>query len=112
MLIWRERSRQRGRNSGPVLRLKNWRRTSRTRGWHREFVAFWKSRSVQHENRCRSESKSEGRLMAKRKADSAPVVAPTIWQNRITRYGEAAPDQLLANPRNWRTHPQAQQIGR
>jgi hypothetical protein len=57
----------------------------------------------------RSESKSEERLMAKRKANSAPVVAPVIWQNRITRYGEKAPDQLLANDKNWRTHPQAQQ---
>src|SRR5665647_367372 len=48
--------------------------------------------------------------MAKRKASSsAPAEAPAIWQNRITRYGEAAPDQLLANPKNWRTHPQAQQ---
>jgi hypothetical protein len=32
-----------------------------------------------------------------------------IWQNRIVRYGEEAPDQLLANDKNWRTHPQAQQ---
>ena len=47
--------------------------------------------------------------MAKRKANSVPVAAPAIWQNRITRYGEAAPDQLLANDKNWRTHPQAQQ---
>ena len=47
--------------------------------------------------------------MAKRKAGSAPVAAPVIWQNRITRYGEEAPDQLLANDKNWRTHPQAQQ---
>lgn len=46
--------------------------------------------------------------MAKRKADSAPVAAPAIWQNRITRYGEAAPEQLVANERNWRTHPRAQ----
>ena len=30
------------------------------------------------------------------------------WQNRITRYGEEAPDQLLANPRNFRTHPGSQ----
>lgn len=30
------------------------------------------------------------------------------WQNRITGYGEEAPDQLLANPRNWRTHPASQ----
>lgn len=31
-----------------------------------------------------------------------------MWQNRITHYGEEAPDQLLANPRNFRTHPAAQ----
>src|SRR5450759_3110570 len=46
--------------------------------------------------------------MAKRKAHSAPVDS-VIWQNRIVRYGEEAPDQLLANDKNWRTHPQAQQ---
>ena len=33
----------------------------------------------------------------------------TNWQNRIVGHGEEAPDQLLANPRNWRIHPQAQQ---
>jgi hypothetical protein len=47
--------------------------------------------------------------MAKRKADSVSVADPVIWQNRITRYGEAAPDQLLANPKNWRVHPKGQQ---
>src|SRR5690606_4570024 len=31
------------------------------------------------------------------------------WQNRIVGSGEEAPDQLLANPANWRIHPQAQQ---
>lgn len=30
------------------------------------------------------------------------------WRNRITRYSEEAPDQLLANPSNWRTHPGSQ----
>lgn len=30
------------------------------------------------------------------------------WQNRIVAYSEEPPDQLLANPRNWRTHPDAQ----
>lgn len=30
------------------------------------------------------------------------------WQNRITRYGSESPDQLAANPRNWRTHPRSQ----
>lgn len=31
------------------------------------------------------------------------------WNNRIVGHGEEAPDQLLANPRNWRIHPKAQQ---
>lgn len=31
------------------------------------------------------------------------------WRNRITGAGEEAPDQLLANPANWRIHPKAQQ---
>ena len=30
------------------------------------------------------------------------------WRNRIVGYGEEAPDQLLANPGNWRTHPLSQ----
>ncbi len=38
---------------------------------------------------------------------SDPPAAP--WKNRITGTGEEAPDQLLANPRNWRIHPEAQQ---
>lgn len=32
------------------------------------------------------------------------------WQNRITRYSEEPPDQLLANPANWRTHPGSQAV--
>jgi hypothetical protein len=35
--------------------------------------------------------------------------APAIWDNRIVGYGTEAPDQLLANPLNWRTHPAFQQ---
>ena len=31
------------------------------------------------------------------------------WRNRIIGVGEEAPDQLLANPRNFRIHPKAQQ---
>lgn len=31
------------------------------------------------------------------------------WRSRIVGHGEEAPDQLLANPRNWRVHPKAQQ---
>ncbi len=33
----------------------------------------------------------------------------TSWQNRITRYGEEPPDQLLAHPLNFRMHPKHQQ---
>ena len=31
------------------------------------------------------------------------------WQSRIVGEGEESPDRLLANPRNWRIHPQSQQ---
>lgn len=31
------------------------------------------------------------------------------WQNRILRYGEESPDQLLAHPDNFRIHPKLQQ---
>ena len=41
--------------------------------------------------------------MPKRKAQE------TKWPNRIIGHGEEAPDQLLANPSNWRIHPKAQQ---
>lgn len=30
------------------------------------------------------------------------------WRNRIVRYSEESPDQLLANPQNFRTHPGSQ----
>ena len=35
--------------------------------------------------------------------------AAPAWANRITGSGEEAPDQLLANPANYRVHPKAQQ---
>lgn len=31
------------------------------------------------------------------------------WKNRIVGYGEEDPEQLVANPKNWRIHPQVQQ---
>lgn len=31
------------------------------------------------------------------------------WRNRVVGYGDEAPDQLLANPKNWRVHPKNQQ---
>ena len=33
----------------------------------------------------------------------------STWRNRIVGYSEEVPDQLLANPSNWRIHPAAQQ---
>lgn len=41
---------------------------------------------------------------------TAPDAARPLgtWRNRILGSGEEAPDQLVANPKNWRTHPAAQ----
>jgi DNA modification methylase len=35
--------------------------------------------------------------------------SPVPWRSRIVGSGEEAPDQLLANPGNWRVHPKSQQ---
>jgi len=35
-----------------------------------------------------------------------PAVSP--WRSRIVGSGDESPDQLLANPANWRTHPASQ----
>ena len=35
--------------------------------------------------------------------------AKSTWRNRIVGYSEEEPDQLLANPFNWRIHPTNQQ---
>lgn len=37
------------------------------------------------------------------------MLPPAAWRNRIIGYGEEAPDQLLANDKNWRIHPKTQQ---
>jgi hypothetical protein len=39
-------------------------------------------------------------------AAKSPTHSP--WRSRITGSGDEDPTQLLANPRNWRTHPGAQ----
>ena len=31
------------------------------------------------------------------------------WESKIVGYGDEAPDQLLANPNNWRVHGKFQQ---
>jgi hypothetical protein len=48
--------------------------------------------------------------MPKAKSKPKPPAAEgvVVWQNRIVRYGEAAPATLIANEKNWRTHPKAQ----
>jgi hypothetical protein len=38
-----------------------------------------------------------------------PERTPVAWRNRIVGSGEERPDQLLANPANWRVHPASQQ---
>ena len=45
--------------------------------------------------------------MAKRRQNppTKPPEIPVIWLNRITRYGAEDPKLLLANKKNWRTHP-------
>jgi hypothetical protein len=47
--------------------------------------------------------------MASRKPKSGVAMPAAPWRNRITRYGEEAPDQLLAHEKNWRIHPNTQQ---
>jgi DNA modification methylase len=57
--------------------------------------------------------------MSRRTADDATTaptghgrerVAAAPWRNRIVGSGEASPGELVANPRNWRTHPPDQRV--
>jgi hypothetical protein len=45
----------------------------------------------------------------KGKSAATPKASRNAWRNRIIGEGEEAPDQLLANPKNWRIHPMTQQ---
>jgi hypothetical protein len=47
--------------------------------------------------------------MAKRKTGAAAVEQASRWRNRIIGEGAEDPERLLANPKNFRIHPQAQQ---
>jgi hypothetical protein len=38
-----------------------------------------------------------------------PATPTTAWPNRIVGHGDEPPEQLLANPANWRLHPKEQQ---
>ena len=46
---------------------------------------------------------------ARRAVVQAAAVPESPWRNRLVGYGEEAPDQLLAHPKNWRIHPTGQQ---
>jgi DNA modification methylase len=57
-------------------------------------------------------TKDQPKPKAVRKPAQAQQTAATVtapWRNRITRYGEEAPDQLLAHELNYRIHPKPQQ---
>jgi hypothetical protein len=45
---------------------------------------------------------------AKKAPLETPARLPGQWDSRIVGHGRVAPDQLVANPNNFRTHPQAQ----
>ena len=49
--------------------------------------------------------------MSRKPKEQPKIVVPSSvpWRNRIVGYSEEDADQLLANPRNWRVHPKAQQ---
>ena len=42
------------------------------------------------------------------KNGAAPTAAGPVWRSRILGMEDVAPDQLLAHPSNWRTHPARQ----
>lgn len=46
--------------------------------------------------------------MAQRRQAAPESAQQAPWRSRIVGQGEEAPDQLVANPANWRTHPPAQ----
>ena len=48
--------------------------------------------------------------MARKRAYEPVLMQAKNWDNRIVEYGEEHPEQLLANPLNWRVHPKAQQM--
>ena len=40
---------------------------------------------------------------------ATPSATAAGWRNRIVEHAEAAPAELVPNPRNWRSHPPEQQ---
>lgn len=48
--------------------------------------------------------------MPRKKAYEPALMKSKNWNNRIVDYGEENPEDLLANPLNWRVHPKAQQV--
>ena len=55
-------------------------------------------------------AKTSGKKRSTKPADPKKQASrPEPWKNRIIGEGEERPDQLLANPNNWRIHPRQQQ---
>ena len=44
-----------------------------------------------------------------RRASGAGIATTAPWRDRIVGQGEESPAALVANPKNWRTHPKVQQ---
>src|SRR5437867_4576224 len=56
-----------------------------------------------------SSNLSNGTHRFGRRRNKLMAKSQATWRNRIVGSGEEAPDQLLANPKNWRIHPKHQQ---
>jgi hypothetical protein len=50
-----------------------------------------------------------GYFFMKKEIIAPEVPASRLWRNRIVHHAEVDPRTLKANPRNWRSHPRAQQ---
>lgn len=82
------------------------------RGYHTKVRPLLKTapaictRPAEFREKSRWSPKRTATTFAHGRVAAGPTAA---WRNRITGTGEEAPDQLLANPANWRLHPRNQQ---
>ena len=92
----------RAEEDGTSLKAAGWRITK-----ERVRESYW------HLDESRTNGKDRQTQMGGKKvrweAELTSAPPRRSWKNRIVSHGEEAPDQLLANPRNWRIHPQFQQ---
>lgn len=47
-------------------------------------------------------------VLLKHSSKKPATLPANSWRNRIIGYGEIDPSELLANPKNWRIHPESQ----